>query len=347
MIAIKDMQGASGDAKALRNASRVAERTGSNQGTASERRRESARHCNRHSLPVTTLGVTRFRSASDQPGGRRPGAMARAIAHATLALVFAVFGLATADVAQAQTKEVSSATLTVAPKSIVLGYVANDFGSLNRTQFAYRGTQYTVSQIPVNETTGDFAVKITPTDASVFRLPQVRLHVGTRELSFRDAQINASDGHQWDNAGFFWSVGDSVTMKLVVTNYPATGRPNVYGLRRVGETLLYSLDLVTERNGKPPLGTRKGRSHQWVRTGGGSDVNIPGATHFSYETTPQDQGRRIKVRVTYTDKDGFRETVESPPIPRAGPSNGRRTVRRTWRPATCSRPTASCRRAPS
>ena len=50
---------------------------------------------------------------------------------------------------------------------------------------------------------------------------------------------------------------------------------------------------------------------QWLQSHGGSDTEIAGATAPFYMPVEGDVGRGLKVRVTYTDDDGYEESVTS------------------------------------
>ncbi len=50
---------------------------------------------------------------------------------------------------------------------------------------------------------------------------------------------------------------------------------------------------------------------QWIRTSGGTDTRIGGATAATYTVADADAGATLKAEVAFTDDDGTRETVES------------------------------------
>ena len=52
-------------------------------------------------------------------------------------------------------------------------------------------------------------------------------------------------------------------------------------------------------------------SHQWVRSANGSDNEITDATGSTYVITNADIDKAIKVRVSFTDDDGYSETLTS------------------------------------
>ncbi len=93
----------------------------------------------------------------------------------------------------------------------------------------------------------------------------------------------------------------------VTPNSPATGQPTISGTTEVGDTLTAGTSAIADDNGL----TNAVFSHQWVRSTAGSHTDIPGATNASYVITPADAESKIKVRVSFTDDDGYLETLTS------------------------------------
>ena len=88
-------------------------------------------------------------------------------------------------------------------------------------------------------------------------------------------------------------------------NNPATGTPTISGTARVGETLTADTSGIADADGL----TSVTFSYQWVRNDGTSDADITGATDSSYTLVAADEGKTIKVRVSFTDDAGFDETL--------------------------------------
>ena len=94
----------------------------------------------------------------------------------------------------------------------------------------------------------------------------------------------------------------------VPANTPATGTPDVIGIPIEGETLTADTSAMGDQNG-----VERVRFHyQWVRTDGTTDSDIHGATAPAYLITEDDVGNGLKVRVSFTDRGGYRESVTSP-----------------------------------
>ncbi len=90
-------------------------------------------------------------------------------------------------------------------------------------------------------------------------------------------------------------------------NSAPTGQPGITGTAQVGETLTADTSGISDANGL----TGVQYSYQWVRTDGSTDTTIPGATGQTYTLTSDDQGKTVKVSVSFTDDDGYSESLTS------------------------------------
>ena len=90
-------------------------------------------------------------------------------------------------------------------------------------------------------------------------------------------------------------------------NTPATGQPTVSGEAKVGETLTVSTSAIDDEDGL----TNVSYSYQWIRNDGSADSDISGATGSTYELADADQGKAIKVKVSFTDDAGNDEMLTS------------------------------------
>ena len=52
-------------------------------------------------------------------------------------------------------------------------------------------------------------------------------------------------------------------------------------------------------------------SYQWIRNDGNTDTEIVGATAQTHTLTRDDQNKTVKVSVSFTDDDGYSETLAS------------------------------------
>ncbi len=90
-------------------------------------------------------------------------------------------------------------------------------------------------------------------------------------------------------------------------NIPATGVPTISGAPKVGRTLTVDASGISDPNGLDPAAF----SHQWVVSDGATDTYIAGADDSTYTAIADDTGKTIHVRVTFTDKGGYQESVTS------------------------------------
>ena len=94
----------------------------------------------------------------------------------------------------------------------------------------------------------------------------------------------------------------SVTFTVTLNN-AATGAPTIAGTAQVGQTLTASTTGISDPDGL----TAVTYSYQWLA----DDTEIDGATSSTYTVQASDNGKVIKVRVTFTDDAGNEETLTS------------------------------------
>ena len=99
-------------------------------------------------------------------------------------------------------------------------------------------------------------------------------------------------------------------------NTPATGAPSITGTAAVGQDLTATTGTIADADGLP-----SSFSYQWVQVdadGTWNPVDIPGATDATYTLTDADMGKKIKVRVSFTDDLETTETLTSDAYPSGG-----------------------------
>ncbi len=113
-----------------------------------------------------------------------------------------------------------------------------------------------------------------------------------------------------------------LTAKAKPENSAPTGQPGITGTAQVGETLTADTSGISDANGL----TGVQYNYQWIRTDGSTDTTISGATGQTYTLTSDDQGKTVKVSVSFTDDDGYSESLTSAatgtvdPPPNAAPT---------------------------
>ena len=123
-------------------------------------------------------------------------------------------------------------------------------------------------------------------------------------------------------------------------NSPATGAPTISGTAQVGETLTAGITGIADADGL----SGETFTYQWVSGDGTTDTDMEKATGSTYKLAAADQGRSVKVRVTFTDGGGNEETLTSAPTepvlgdgPPGAPGNlaataGNKEVTLSWDP---------------
>ena len=157
------------------------------------------------------------------------------------------------------------------------------------------------------------AVRLPPAETgAVFRLvgggsmfrPAPNWH-GTTQIRFR-----VSDGEHLSRRTY------TMTINVTPVNDEATGKPVIKGVRQVGQTLTASTADVADADGLP-----QSFAYEWFRAGPDGTSNpvdgtpgsvpIPGANTSTYTLVPADLGKRLLVRVSFTDRDGSSEQMTS------------------------------------
>ena len=90
-------------------------------------------------------------------------------------------------------------------------------------------------------------------------------------------------------------------------NRAATGQPSIVGTAQVGETLTIDTSTITDLDGM----TGATFSYQWISNGGTTDTYIQGANGSTYQLASADEGKTVKVQVTFPDDGGTTETLTS------------------------------------
>ena len=90
-------------------------------------------------------------------------------------------------------------------------------------------------------------------------------------------------------------------------NSPATGAPTIIGTAQVGEALTVDTSSIADADGL----TSVTYSYQWLA----DDAEIAGATSLTYTLADTDEGKAIKVKVSFTDDVDNEETLTSAATP--------------------------------
>ena len=121
----------------------------------------------------------------------------------------------------------------------------------------------------------------------------------------------AANGNGTGYASFTFKVSDgtvksdsayTMTVNVTAVNDAATGLPTIGGTARVGATLTAATTDIADADGLPAS-----FSYQWVRVDSGTDSDIASATSSTYTLADADEGKTVKVKVSFTDDGGTDE----------------------------------------
>ena len=117
----------------------------------------------------------------------------------------------------------------------------------------------------------------------------------------------------------FSRVSEPVEIRIPETaptaNSPATDAPTISGTAQVGETLSADTSGISDADGL----SNATFSYQWLRSDGSTDADIQDARTSTYTLTSDDEGKTVKVRVTFTDDADNEESLTSAATAAVGP----------------------------
>ena len=105
-------------------------------------------------------------------------------------------------------------------------------------------------------------------------------------------------------------------LPIETVNSPATGKPVINGRTEVNETVTVSTSQITDPDGI----TNTEFSYQWSRNDGTTIMPIPGATAPTHTVQEADIGHQVSVTVSFTDDQGFTESLTSEEVYVQAPS---------------------------
>ena len=167
----------------------------------------------------------------------------------------------------------------------------------NRGTLSLAGTAIASGDLPKTVTANQLAtskLKYTP--------PTDR--IGTPSFTFKvnDGTADSTDAY-------------TMTINVVAGNSPATGEPTISGTAQVGQTLTASTSPIDDIDGLPSV-----FEYQWIRVdadGMSNPTNI-GADSSTYALTESEEGKKVKVEVSFTDSAGGSEARVSAAYPASG-----------------------------
>ena len=124
-------------------------------------------------------------------------------------------------------------------------------------------------------------------------------------------QVRARNAHSSSDWSDYRQVGStnqsSLGKQARPDNVTASEAPVINGTAQVGESLTADTTGIEDGNGLDRVQFR----FQWVTNDGSADADITGATDSSYTLLAADEGKTVKVRVAFTDRGGYAESLTS------------------------------------
>ena len=222
-----------------------------------------------------------------------------------------------------------SATLTVQATSNYGGCTACST-RLTQDKFTHGGIEYTITNITLYFG-GEISIT-TNKNGAYTALSGLTLTVGSGPTAktFRGSDatsVNNGRGLRWSNSqGLSWSANDMVALRLTApaTNSAATGKPSITGTATVGQTLTAAKGTIADANGVTKADNGDAGfayTYQWIRVdsdGSSNPANISGATSSTYTLASADQGKKVKVKLSFKDDAGNAESRTSDAYPASG-----------------------------
>ena len=222
---------------------------------------------------------------------------------------------------QVWTGEVTVGTITSGGLTTAHGFdstASPAVGALSDTGFTVGANAYTIDQafVSAGVADGDLVFSLT-SSLTTAEVAALRLHVCDTpyDLSSNDIYNSTAHSYQW-SLDLDWSTETTVTLYLSLpANNPATGKPTISGAATVGQTLTAATDGIADADGLP-----SSFEYQWVREDddGSNPEDIAGETATTYTLAPADEGKKVKVRVSFTDSLNGVEARTSDPWPATG-----------------------------
>ena len=188
-------------------------------------------------------------------------------------------------------------------------------GSLSPDSFTVGATTHTVHVLGVREGTDNRLYLFTDTAASKSDLAGYAMEFtvdgSTTTLKVEDATPESGLGFYWAESLHSFGADDwqakTITVKLRTANNPATGAPLISGTPQVGRVLTAVTPDIMDADGL----TSSTLTYQWIRVDGATETDISGATSYVYTLVAADEGKTIKVKVSFTDDANNAETLTS------------------------------------
>ena len=206
---------------------------------------------------------------------------------------------------------------------IVNGYgfgTADAVGSLSPSlTFSIGSNNYTITSIGVR-VSGAAVFSVDASDGLLTTAEEaaLRLHFCDESFDFDTTTARREALYEWDGS-LDWSppvVTRTLYLSLPANNV-ATGEPAISGTAQAGQELTATAGTIMDIDGL----TGVDFTYQWVQVdadGMSNPVDITDATAATYTLTAADAGKKIKVKVSFTDELSGEEERTSAAYPSSG-----------------------------
>ena len=220
-------------------------------------------------------------------------------------------------------RKIWTGALTVEAYSVSGVLVAHGFdsnasvGALAPTTFHTGLNGYTVDGVGVpagGTLDGDLQFGLT-SDLTAAEVAALRLHVCDTTYDFSAANHLASNSTYIWADDLDWSGETTLTLYLSLpANNPATGTPTITGTATVGQELTADASPIMDIDGL----TGVDFTYQWIRVdadGTSNEEDISGEIAATYTLSDDDVGKKVKVKVSFTDELSGEEERTSAAFP--------------------------------
>ena len=169
-----------------------------------------------------------------------------------------------------------------------------------------------ITSLPASGT-GTLAVDGTVIASGALPKAVTKVDIDASKLTYSPPADASGD----DYATFQFKVNDgtddsatasTMTIDVTAVNDAATGQPGITGTAQVGQLLTATVGTIADPDVLPdPFLTDTNTSFQWVRVTSGTDDDISGETASTYTLATADEGKTIKVKVSFQDGGGGSE----------------------------------------
>ena len=198
------------------------------------------------------------------------------------------------------------------------------------TELTFFASDFTFTDADGNSLSSVKILSLPATDKGTLTFSGMALTSGDLPQTVPAAQLNSlkyvppanENGGAIPFTSFTFRVNDGTddsaatyTLSLFVhrVNDAATGQPGITGTAQVGQTLAATAGTIADVDGLPdPFLTDTNTSFQWVRVTSGTDADISGARDSTYTLVADDEGKKIKVKVSFLDTEATTNRTEGP-----------------------------------